>query len=172
MSVISQSPADTRRLGAALGQAVRAGDVILLYGQLGSGKTTLAQALAHAIGVRQRLRSPSFVVVSAYPLGRRSVRLLYHLDLYRLRRTTATDAAAIAETINDRQAVVLVEWANRLPRRLVPPSRTTAVRLAVQSDHRRVIHVTGRLSHFAPARLAPRPSAGSAGRVRARRRSA
>ncbi|MBI4090155.1 MAG: tRNA (adenosine(37)-N6)-threonylcarbamoyltransferase complex ATPase subunit type 1 TsaE [Candidatus Kerfeldbacteria bacterium] len=169
---ISRSPTETRQFGAMLGRAARAGDVILISGQLGSGKTTLAQALARALGVRRPVRSPSYLVASAYPVSRRSIRTFYHLDLFRLRRLSAVDAAVISETISDRQAVVLAEWADRLPGRLVPTWRRTSVRLTVQSERRRAIRVSGRLIRSVLARPGRRSSVSSVGRARLRRRAA
>ncbi len=76
----SGSPAETRRLGARLGRLLRPGDVVLLSGELGSGKTCLVQGIARGLGVTGPVTSKSFVLLGEYE-GRLR---LYHADLYRL----------------------------------------------------------------------------------------
>jgi tRNA threonylcarbamoyladenosine biosynthesis protein TsaE len=172
VTITTNSPTATRRLAAALGRAGGGGDVIALIGGLGSGKTTFAQALARSAGVRARLRSPTFVVAASYRTGRRPARPLHHLDLYRLRRLSATDAATVAEVFSDRQAISIVEWADRLRPQSLPPRRTTVVHFRVRPNHQRVIRIVGRLSRFVPVGPGRRFLAGSADRAEPRRRPA
>ncbi|MBI4426103.1 MAG: tRNA (adenosine(37)-N6)-threonylcarbamoyltransferase complex ATPase subunit type 1 TsaE [Candidatus Kerfeldbacteria bacterium] len=172
VTVTTDSPAATRRLAAALGRAARAGEIVALTGGLGSGKTTFAQALARAAGVRSRLRSPTFVIAASYRTGRQLARQLHHLDLYRLRRLSVTDTATVTEVLGDRQAIIIVEWADRLDRRQLPRNRTTFLNFRVRVNHRRVIRVVGRLSRFVPVGPGRRPLGGSADRAGPRCRSA
>src|SRR5207249_4251418 len=105
----SASPAQTEALGAALADAVQAGDLVLLEGPLGAGKTRFVTGLARGMGARGRVRSPSFTLVNEYRAGGRT---LYHLDLYRL--DPAEAAGFGIEEMLDR-GVVVVEWGDRLP---------------------------------------------------------
>ena len=73
-------PAATRRLGERIGKRLLAGDVVLLSGELGAGKTVLAQGIGQGLGVRDPIKSSSFVIMNEYE-GRLR---LYHADLYRL----------------------------------------------------------------------------------------
>jgi tRNA threonylcarbamoyladenosine biosynthesis protein TsaE len=107
----SASPEETGRLGAALAPALAPGDVLLLSGPLGAGKTCFVAGLAAGLGAAGRVRSPSFTLVNEYA-GRVP---LFHLDLYRL-------AGADAETLGLEEAlergVLAVEWGEKLPAHL------------------------------------------------------
>jgi len=113
---------DTRALGAALAKGLRPGDVVLLAGDLGAGKTTLAQGIGEGLGVVDHVTSPTFTLVRSYPcptpdepvpgLGRRGtagVRTFLHADLYRLENLAEVADLAIAEMVED-DAVAVVEW--------------------------------------------------------------
>jgi tRNA threonylcarbamoyladenosine biosynthesis protein TsaE len=106
----SKSPSDTTAIGEHIGQAARIGDLFLLYGELGAGKTQLVKGLAKGMGVEdwQYVLSPSFTLMSIYE-GRME---LCHLDLYRL-ESGDVDTLDI-EAFLDR-GVVAVEWAERFP---------------------------------------------------------
>jgi len=104
------SAAQTRDLGAALAGALRPGDVVLLGGDLGSGKTTLTQGMAGALGVDGQVTSPTFTLVRSHPCRRGgAVRTLLHADLYRLDRLAEVADLAIGELVED-GAVAVVEW--------------------------------------------------------------
>lgn len=113
----SRSPAATRAVGARLGAAARAGDVIALAGPLGAGKTELARGIARGLGVAERVVSPTFILVAEH-LGRVP---LFHVDCYRL---AGADDALAAGILDDRSAegVTVIEWAERLGAAL-PPAR-------------------------------------------------
>jgi tRNA threonylcarbamoyladenosine biosynthesis protein TsaE len=107
--VVSPDPDATSRLGRALGEVARAGDLICLWGELGAGKTHRAKAIGAGLGVSETITSPSFVLMAEYE-GRLP---LFHIDPYRL--VSAEDALA-GGLIDERQAegVTLVEWPERL----------------------------------------------------------
>lgn len=107
---ISRSTEQTRRLGMRLGALLRAGDVICLVGELGSGKTTLVQGIASGWGSLDPVTSPTFVLVNVYR-GPDTARL-YHLDAYRLssaREAEDLDLEPMLET-----GLLVVEWAERI----------------------------------------------------------
>ena len=103
----SDSPAATRRIGARLGRRLRPGDVILLLGELGTGKTCLTQGIGRGLGVTDQVKSSSFVLVNEYA-GRLK---LYHADLYRLEDSREVMDLALEETAAD--GVLAVEWPER-----------------------------------------------------------
>src|SRR5215467_16222134 len=94
LDIISHSSAQTQRLGARLGELLQGGELILLDGQLGTGKTTFTQGLAQGLGITENINSPTFTLLKEYagqpqpgiPMGAPSYRRpdLYHFDLYRL----------------------------------------------------------------------------------------
>jgi tRNA threonylcarbamoyladenosine biosynthesis protein TsaE len=103
----SKGPAGTRRIGARLGRLLQAGDVLLLQGELGSGKTVLTQGIGEGLAVREPVKSSSFVLVNEYH-GRLT---LYHADLYRLNDPAEVFDLALEETAAP--GVLVVEWPER-----------------------------------------------------------
>jgi tRNA threonylcarbamoyladenosine biosynthesis protein TsaE len=103
----SGSPAETRRLGARLGRLLRPGDIVLMSGELGSGKTCLVQGIALGLGVTAPVTSKSFVLLGEYE-GRLR---LYHADLYRLEEPAQAEELALAEYCAP--GALAVEWAER-----------------------------------------------------------
>jgi tRNA threonylcarbamoyladenosine biosynthesis protein TsaE len=132
----------TGRLGFALGQALPAGSVLLLEGDLGAGKTTLVQSLGAGLGVTDTIDSPTFTLINEYPEGRVP---LYHLDLYRLEPDQA--AALHLETYWEGGEVdlgiVAIEWSERL---MYKPADYLVVRLSYVGEGRRVEVVP--IGHF------------------------
>ncbi len=108
--VHSDDPESTRRLGAALGALARPGDLVLLVGGLGAGKTVLAQGFAAGLGVEGPVTSPTFTLVRQYRCGPGApVRQLLHADLYRLDHLAEVADLALPELLEG-DAVALVEW--------------------------------------------------------------
>jgi tRNA threonylcarbamoyladenosine biosynthesis protein TsaE len=109
--------AATQQFGYELGTTLTAGTVLLLVGELGSGKTSLVQGLAAGLGVTEAITSPTFTLINEYLAGRCP---LYHLDLYRL---TPAEVAALHleqywEGWEIEPGIVAIEWPERLPYRL------------------------------------------------------
>jgi len=116
--VISHNEVETFDLGERLGRELRGGEIILLNGPLGAGKTMLVKGIASALGIdREDVTSPSFTLVNPHP-GRL---LLYHIDLYRLDEgASAAHAVDLDEILTDENAVVIIEWGERLGRYPLP----------------------------------------------------
>jgi tRNA threonylcarbamoyladenosine biosynthesis protein TsaE len=99
----------TERLGAALAAGVAPGRVLHLKGELGSGKTTLARGLLHALGYRGRVKSPTYTLVEPYEV---SSLHFYHFDFYRLRDASEWLSSGFREYFNP-DSVCVVEWPER-----------------------------------------------------------
>jgi len=115
------SPEQTERAGEALGALVRAGDVVVLTGDLGAGKTHLVQGMAVALGAEERVTSPTFNLLLVHP----GMVPLYHFDLYRLEHEDELEDIAFYETIEG-DGVSAIEWGDRFPASL-PPDRLVVV---------------------------------------------
>ncbi len=106
----SSSPDNTRAIAASVAAIARAGDLIILVGQMGAGKTAFAQGFAKALGIDEPVTSPTYTLVHTYATGAAiSARTLHHADLYRLEHTAEVDDLALAELLDDR-SIMLVEW--------------------------------------------------------------
>jgi tRNA threonylcarbamoyladenosine biosynthesis protein TsaE len=133
---VTTGDAATRAVARALAAALRAGDVVLLHGDLGAGKTTFVKGLAEGLGVdAHEVTSPTFTLVHDYAGGRLP---LVHLDLYRLDAIELDDVGLDP----DRAAlgVVVVEWAERLRR---APEGAFRVAFEDRGGDTRAIRVAG-----------------------------
>lgn len=106
--LLLSSVAETRDVATRLAGVLEVGDLLLMMGGIGSGKTTFVQALAEALGVRERVTSPSFVLQAIYESGRIP---LSHVDLYRLDADQDVDSIGFEDYLDT--AVTAVEWADR-----------------------------------------------------------
>lgn len=102
---------EMRELGAQLGSRLRAGDIVLLEGHLGAGKTTLIRGLIHSLGWAGEVRSPTFNLVQLYPTDP----LVLHADLYRL-----AGAAGLGLEDEFDTRICLIEWPDRLGSMVIP----------------------------------------------------
>lgn len=103
------TPEDMRRLGACLGRLLRPGDVVCLAGELGAGKTTLAQGIAVGLGVEAPVTSPTFTIIHEYQ-GRIP---FYHVDAYRLESHEELEDLGLEEYLYS-GGVTVIEWADRV----------------------------------------------------------
>jgi tRNA threonylcarbamoyladenosine biosynthesis protein TsaE len=133
IEILTESPRETQRVGAALGAHAHAGAVILLTGELGSGKTCLTQGILAGLGSKESARSPTFVLATQYP-GRLT---LYHLDLYRLERVVEMEDIGLDEYLFG-DGVCVVEWAEKaLP--LFPDERLEVRIMRTGETERRLV---------------------------------
>jgi tRNA threonylcarbamoyladenosine biosynthesis protein TsaE len=117
-AIVLANAKETAAFAKAFAKTLKGGEVIGLIGDLGAGKTTFVQALGKALGVRERMTSPTFVYFHEHRLKKGPVRTFIHADAYR------TDAKGlrgigIDEYFGDPSAVVVIEWADRV-RKLLP----------------------------------------------------
>jgi tRNA threonylcarbamoyladenosine biosynthesis protein TsaE len=118
----------TRDLGAALAELSRPGDLVLLVGDLGAGKTALAQGFGRGLGIAGPITSPTFTLARQYDGGRL---LLHHIDVYRLEQMEEIFDVGLPELL-DEGAVTLIEWGDAIAPSL--PSDYLEVRLAFGAD--------------------------------------
>src|SRR5215471_8095828 len=115
---VSKREHETFALGVKVGQALLGGEILLLSGPLGAGKTVFVKGIANALGIdEQEVSSPSFTLVNPH----RGRLLLYHVDLFRLDQgASAAHAVDLEELLADERAVIVIEWAERLGRYTLP----------------------------------------------------
>jgi tRNA threonylcarbamoyladenosine biosynthesis protein TsaE len=139
-----RSRRDTTRLGAAIARVLEAGDLVVLAGDLGAGKTFLARAIARGLGVPEAVTSPTFTLVQEYATKRAP---LLHVDLYRLRESKTPLEQEIARLgLRDRRAegaILLVEWGEDAIDAL-GGDPSLVVHLAITGDTTRSATLSGR----------------------------
>lgn len=139
------SEEETIALGERLAHELPRRGVVLLIGDLGAGKTTLAKGIVKGLGAAapEEVSSPTFTLIHEYGSGGR----VYHVDLYRLDDVRAVETLGLEELF-EREALVLIEWGERFPEIL--PAERMEIRLRAMEDGERVIEVRwGRGGGFA-----------------------
>jgi tRNA threonylcarbamoyladenosine biosynthesis protein TsaE len=142
-------------LGERLAALLRAGDLVVLTGSLGAGKTTLAQGIGVGLGVRGRVTSPTFVIARVHPSLHDGPSLV-HVDAYRLGGDLEVDDLDLDASLAD--SVTLVEWGEGVVERLAEDRLVVAIERPIAADgDQRVVRVTGignRWAALAPGALA------------------
>jgi len=135
----AKTPDEMFSIGEDIAQSLRGGDVILLFGGLGAGKTLLTKGIMSGLGYDvDEVTSPSFTLVNLYETERFDV---YHIDLWRLDAPINTaEAVGLNEILENERAVAIIEWADRLGDK-VPPN-TTTIKIEGDGDDLRHISIT------------------------------
>ena len=138
-TMVTNSPDETFAAGDDLGRSLRAGDVVLMTGGLGAGKTLFAKGVLNAVGFDiDEVTSPSFTLVNLYQTGQFDV---YHIDLWRLDvAANPAEAVGLDEILENPKAVTLIEWADRLVD-LNVPNHTINVSIKGDGDEPRQIEI-------------------------------
>jgi len=136
---VSFSERETFDLGARVGERLSGGEILLLNGPLGAGKTMFVKGIADSLGIgEEEVTSPSFTLVNPH----QGQLLLYHIDLYRLESgAAAAHAVDLDELVADENAVVVIEWAERMGRYPLP-AEALQIRVSGDGDAPRTISIT------------------------------
>ncbi len=128
----------TRQAGTTLARTLKAGTVVLLEGNLGSGKTTFVKGLAQGLGFKRpdEVKSPTFVLLHVYS-GRRP---LYHFDLYRLESHAELEELGFEEFLSDPKGICCIEWAEKA-RSGIPQAMTVRVGIEILGPQKRKIKI-------------------------------
>lgn len=144
LDVITHSPEQTQRFGSMIGRTLQPGDLVLLSGQIGSGKTIFVQGIAQGLGVESDVLSPTFTIVMEHE-GRsadgQTVKL-YHVDLYRLPESDPDEIIGFGfeEYFDDERGIIVIEWPERA--RPVLPDEYLVVEVEAIADTKRSIRLT------------------------------
>src|SRR5664279_132953 len=120
--VITNSFEETQQLGNSFAAQLKGGEVLALYGDLGSGKTTFMQGLAKGLGVIKTIISPTFIIMRTYDTGSMK---LYHVDLYRIENEKDVNGLGLFELMEDPENIVAIEWPDKIENLL--PEKTIAI---------------------------------------------
>jgi tRNA threonylcarbamoyladenosine biosynthesis protein TsaE len=144
LDIVSHGAEQTRRLGAHLGALLKAGDLVLLEGEFGTGKTTFAQGIAAGLGLDARyVNSPTFTLINEHRGGRAP---LYHIDLYRLEDDEQVATLGLDDYFEG-DGVTVVEWPGQAGPWL--PAEYALVRLSHLSETKRTIRFHSQGAYYA-----------------------
>ena len=122
--IVTSSFKETQQLGEEFAHQLKGGEVLALYGDLGSGKTTFIQGLAKGLGIDRQIISPTFIIMRTYNVKStfQKSKVLYHVDLYRIKDANDVQSLGLLELIGDPQNIVAIEWPDKIEN-LLPENR-------------------------------------------------
>lgn len=132
---ISNSEKETKQIAAKLAKKISHG-VIALTGELGAGKTTFVQGFAKGFGIKEKIISPTFILIRPHKIPQTD-KMLYHIDLYRLENKDQIKNLGLEEIINNPNNLVLIEWAEKLANNL--PQNTLKIKIEKEEGDVRLI---------------------------------
>lgn len=133
MEIITKNAEETFRLGEEIGSSLRGGEILAFEGGMGTGKTTFIQGLAKGLGIKNKIVSPTFILMRTY--GH-----FYHLDLYRLEGNIKNGVRDLGlfDIIKDKNNIVAIEWAEKI-REILPESTTWVKFEDMEDDARKIV---------------------------------
>jgi len=144
--VVTKSAQETQKLGEKIANQLiikRQPLIIALTGELGSGKTTFLQGLAKGLGIKERILSPTFIMMRQYPLvinHQPSIISFYHIDLYRVEDEKDIEGLGLEEIWSDPENIIAIEWAEKIKKIL--PKKRIDIHFKYLKDDKREIKVT------------------------------
>lgn len=127
---ISNNTSQTKKIGERLAEKIlnkekteKKAQVLALQGELGGGKTTFLQGFAKGLGIKERILSPTFVILKRFRLLNQNFKFFYHIDCYRIKKEREILSLGFKKIISNPQNIIAVEWANHikniLPKRVI-----------------------------------------------------
>jgi tRNA threonylcarbamoyladenosine biosynthesis protein TsaE len=138
MKHVSISEKDTFNFAKKFAQKLEGGEVIGLIGDLGAGKTVFAKGLAAGLGIKQKITSPTFVLMRIYPVKNERIKNFVHIDTYRLKAAADLEAIGAKEHFSNPSSIVLVEWADRV--RKILPKKSFYININLVGNKRSLIY--------------------------------
>ena len=114
MIFTSNSDKETKKIGQDLSRSFSGGDILLLYGELGAGKTTLVKGIAKGLGIDKEITSPTFSLMNIFEVKKRNFNKLIHIDTYRLEKEQELIQIGAEDYLGVPDAVVIVEWPEKM----------------------------------------------------------
>lgn len=137
--IISNSPEETKKIAGEILKELNKRNIISLEGELGSGKTIFAQGFAKALGIRSKIKSPTFVIIKKYNVRfkKQGIKTLYHLDCYRIKNAKEILELGWKKIIDNPENIILVEWGNKIKKEL--PKNTIHLKFKFEKENTREI---------------------------------
>lgn len=140
MRKITNNYQETIKLGIDFAKKLTAEDTVLLYGELGAGKTTFVQGVAQGFGIKDRIISPTFVLQRIHEVNNEKIKRMNHIDLYRIDKPTKSDSLGLTDLFEDEESITLIEWAERLKE--FKPRKGYIIKINYLGDEKRQIDIS------------------------------
>lgn|SRR3989338_5118697 len=137
----SSSLVETQTIANEILKKMSGGEVLGLIGDLGAGKTTFVQFLAQALGVKEKVNSPTFALMKVYQTTNAKIKTLVHADAYRLNQADELKNIGLAEYFNQPDCIVVIEWADKV-KDLLPSSALLINFKEGAEDNQKIIEMT------------------------------
>ncbi len=129
---ISKTDAETQKIGQDFAKTLKEDDTVLLFGDLGFGKTTFVKGVAKGMGIKGRIISPTFTIIKEYEN-------LYHLDLYRIENQKQIDELGLSDLLES-PGIKLIEWPENMHG--IMPQKRIEVKILLNKDNTRVFNIS------------------------------
>jgi len=137
MEYKTNSEIETRLFAKDFAKTLKGGEVILLTGELGAGKTVFVQAVCDALGIRQRVTSPTFVLMQIYKIPKnKNIKKICHLDVYRLESAKEFKQSGLDEYLYQKDTVCFIEWGEKI-KKILPKFKQ--IQFKINGERRRII---------------------------------
>jgi len=138
MKFLSTSEKQTLSFAKKFSKNLAGGRILGLIGNLGAGKTVFTKGLALGLGIKKNINSPTFVLMKVYPIKKhRQIKLLIHIDAYRIKSAQDLIAIGAAEYFNRPDVITIIEWADKIKKIL--PKKTKLIKINIQKNNLRKI---------------------------------
>lgn len=139
----SNSLTDTESIGKKIAPMLHGGDLVLLSGDLGAGKTSLVKGIAKAIGIKDTVTSPTFAIMNEYPVqDDPSIQTFLHIDTYRLEEAEELLEIGFEDYLQDEHCLILIEWPDKIQRILDGKNFYTITIKQGEANDDRIISLT------------------------------
>jgi len=112
--MIAKNEKETKKIGEDIAKKLAGGDIVLLYGELGAGKTTLTKGIANFFKIKNDITSPTFTLMNMYDVTDNEIKKLVHIDTYRLENENELIEIGIEDYLADKDTVCIIEWPEKI----------------------------------------------------------
>ncbi len=137
---ISHSAHETKEISKELARTLEGGDIIILKGELGAGKTAFTKGIAEGLGIEKEVMSPTFTLMSVYPVNHETIKELVHVDTYRLETYEDLVEIGIEEYLGRSDTLTIIEWPEKVEK-LLENRKLTVVTLKAGTTTERTITI-------------------------------
>lgn len=138
MKIQTNNYEETQKAGEEFAKKITGGDILLLFGNLGDGKTTFMQGVAKGLRIQKRIISPTFIIMRKYIVEKNpGIAELYHIDLYRTQTLHDLEGLGLPEILQDKKAIVAIEWPEKLLS--LSPAKRIEIRFTTLDENTREI---------------------------------